>query len=487
MKFMTRGLMGLFLGFLTAALILAAATVFISALNDRKSGGRHGGGARERVFAVNVALVQPIRTTPIIETFGEVISGRTLELRAASTGTLVQMSDNFREGGIVKKGALLFQTDPATASANAKLSQAELDEAKVELNEANEALGLARDELRAAERQYELRQQAQARQLSLRERGIGTEAALETAALSASTAEQAALVKRQALANAKARISRAKIAMTRRQINHKETLRILAVTSVIAKFDGVLSDVTGDLGALVNANERLARLIDPNALEVAFRISNTEFNNLAGKGQTLKQTKVIVKFGGFDEQILATVDRVSAAVGEGQTGRELYASLDGGRVATVRPGDFVTVRLEEPALDNVAVLPATAVSAIGEALVLSENDRLEAVKVDILRKQGDEIIVAIGALAGREIVLQRAPQLGAGIKVVPRRGGSSQGDAQETVETVQITDDMRQKMITFVQSSKKIPAKTKQNILAKLNKSEIPKETYERIKSRMGG
>lgn len=487
MKFMTRGLMGLFLAALTAALILAAATVFMSALKDRQSGGRHSGSPRERVFSVNVIFVKPVRTTPVIETFGEVISGRTLELRAASTGALVQMSDSFREGGMVHKGDLLFQTDPATASANAQLSKAELEEAKAELSEANEALGLARDELRAAERQYELRQQAMERQKSLRERGVGTESALETAALSASAAEQAALVKRQALANAKARINRANIAVSRREINYQETLRILSETSVIAKFDGVLSDVTGDLGALVNANERLARLIDPSALEVSFRLSNAEFNRLAGNGQSINQAKVIVKFAGFDKPISARVDRVGAAVGEGQTGRELYASLDPNQIATVRPGDFVSVNLDEPVLENVAVLPATAASANGEVLVLGESDRLEAKIVTVLRKQGDEIIIAIGDLSGREVVRERAPQLGAGIKVEVRRDDSTALQTQKAVETVQISDEVRQKMIAFVQASKRMPDEVKQSILGKLRGPEIPKATYDRIKSRMGG
>ena len=421
MRFMIRGLFGLFLATITAALILAAVTVVVSALKDDPSDAGYGGGPRERTFAVNVAKVLPIKATPVIETFGEVISGRTLELRAASNGALVQMSDNFREGGVVQQDELLFQTDPATASANAKLSQAALDEAKAELTEANEALGLAGDELVAAEHQYALRQQVLTRQTSLRERGVGTETALETAALAASAAEQATLAKRQALANAKARINRAKIALSRSHINYTEAVRVLAETSVTAKFDGVLSDVTGDLGALVNAGERLAKLIDPNALEVAFRISNTEFNHITGSGQPIGQAKVTVRFVGISSEIPAIIDRVSAAVGAGQTGRELYASLYVDKVATVRPGDFVSVQLEEPALDNVAILPATAVSAAGEVMVLGQDDRLESLNVKVLRKQGDTVIVAIGKLSGREVVLDRAPQLGAGIKVDPRR------------------------------------------------------------------
>lgn len=434
MRFIIRGLFGLFLAGLTAALILAAATILSSAIKESQSDGGQKKHAQERTFAVNVATVQPIKATPVIETFGEVISGRTLELRAASGGALVKMADSFREGGVVQRGVLLFQTDPSTASANAQLSQAALDEAQVELNEAIEALVLAEDELVAAKEQYGLRQLVLKRQTSLRDRGIGTETALETAALAASAAQQAILSKRQALANAKARINRAKISLSRSNINFNEAARILAETSVTAKFNGVLSEVTADLGTLVNPGERLALLIDPNALEVTFRISNMEFNHLTREGLSLSDAKVFVSIAGRDEVITANVDRVSAAVGEGQTGRELFASLSRDKIATVRPGDFVTVRLEEPALNNVAILPATAASAIGDVLVLGNDDRLEALRVVILRKQGDEIIVTTDGLSGREIVLERAPQLGAGIKVEPRRIDEGLPNAQSISE-----------------------------------------------------
>ena len=57
---------------------------------------------------------------------------------------------------------------------------------------------------------------------SLLKRGVGTEAAVETAELSASSAETQALSKRQAVANAKARINRAKTSLKRSTINLNE-------------------------------------------------------------------------------------------------------------------------------------------------------------------------------------------------------------------------------------------------------------------------
>ncbi|KAB7613962.1 HlyD family efflux transporter periplasmic adaptor subunit [Amylibacter sp. SFDW26] len=423
MKFMTRGLLGLFILTMTIALLATAASVMISALKDDGSAGRDR-AAKERVFSVNVLTLKSGEATPIIATFGEVLSGRTLELRAASGGALVQVAPNFREGGVVKKDDLLFQTDPATRSADAQISQTQLDEAVAELEDAEGALILAQDELVAVEHQLKLRQQAIARQKSLLDRGVGTESGMEDAELAASSAQQQILATRQSIANAKARIKRSEIELARSRINNSEAQRELSNTSIYAKFDGVLSDVTSVLGGLVNANERLATLIDPNALEVSFRISSIQYNRLVSNTQNLKDIVVLITADGGDP-IPAHIDRVSAAVGEGQTGRVLIAALDAGAVKTLRPGDFVSVSVEEPALQDVAVLPSTAASATGEILLLSDDDRLEEASVDILRKQADEIIISIGQHEGREVITERAPQLGAGIKVEPKRAGQA--------------------------------------------------------------
>jgi len=423
MKFMARGLLGLFILTLTFALLASAAFVMISAFKDDGSNGRNR-TAKERVFTVNVVTLENGEATPIITTFGEVISGRTLEVRAASGGALVQVAPNFREGGVVQQDTLLFQTDPANSSANAQLSQTQLDEAGAELLDAQNALLLAQDELVAVEDQLRLRRQAIERQQSLLQRGVGTESGLEEAELAASLAQQQILTSRQAIANAQARIKLSEIELARSRINNSEAQRELNNTSVYAKFDGVLSDVTSVLGGLVNANERLATLIDPSALEVSFRISSTEFNRIVATGKPLQDISVFIT-AEDGKAIPAHINRVSAAVGEGQTGRVLIAALDAGAVATLRPGDFVSVSVEEPVLQNVAVLQSTAASATGEILLLSDDNRLEEVYVQILRKQADEIIVAVGAYKGREVVRERAPQLGAGIKVNPRREGQA--------------------------------------------------------------
>jgi hypothetical protein len=482
MRFFRRGLFGLFLTALTVGLLLAGVYIFQNAQNEREA--RKGPrGERERSFTVNVMPIEIGTIAPELIAFGEVVSGRTLELRTASGGALVEMSPNFREGGAVSKGDLLFATDPASATATLALAQTELREAEAELDEAREALLLSNDELKAAERQFALRMQAADRQKNLLKRGVGTESALENAELSASSAETSALGKRQGVANAKARINRAQTGLTRREINVSEAERKLNDLTVNAGFDGVLTNVSGDLGGLTNANERLGELIDPHALEVSFRISSAQFANLAGAQGGIEAAKVNVFFTGLSEPIPATVERSSAAVGEGLTGREIFARLTGDQVGSVRTGDFVTVKISEPALDGVAQIPATAANAAGEVLVVGEDNRLSAANVTILRKQGDNIIVRARGITGQNIVTQRAPQLGAGILIVPRDATAK--TVLKDPEGVKLTAEQQAKMIAFVKGGA-MPDPVKERMLKRIETGTIPQRMYDRLSESMG-
>ncbi|MEM6618829.1 MAG: HlyD family efflux transporter periplasmic adaptor subunit [Pseudomonadota bacterium] len=482
MRFLTRSFLGLFLLTVTAGFLAMAVRVTYDSAQQAQARNGGGGGGRERVFTVEVTPITLGTATPEIATFGEVISGRTLELRAASGGEIVELSKNFREGGFVEEGDVLFQTDPANAQSRLAIADNELAEALADLADAEGALVLAKAEVAAAEAQLKLRQRSMQRQDDLRARGVGTDTAMESAELQVSSARQALLAKQLAEANAKARIARGETMVGRRQINRDEAARLLADTTVRADFNGVLSDVTAVLGRLVNANEKLGNLIDPDALEVSFRVASDEFRALGDGGRDLAAARVTVVAGGWDS-LPATIDRVSAAVGEGRTGRELFAKLGQTSLLSVRPGDFVSVRVEEPPLENVARIPATSANSGGEVLLVGPDNRLEMAVVNILRRQGDDLIVRADGLAGRKLVLSRAPQLGQGIRVNPREPG---GSVLEERQMVTLDPARRAALVAAVEAATRMPPEARQRILGALAREEIPAEMIARLEARIG-
>lgn len=489
MRFLRNSLIGVFLLSVTLGLIALAGNVVYSALQERWAREAPARPARERVIAVNVVTVEPTTVSPVLSTFGEVRSQRTLDVRAATGGAVVWVSEAFEDGGSVGAGDLLLQIDPADAQSALDLARAALAEAEADLRGAVRSLTLARDDLVAAQEQARLRERALTRQRDLLQRGVGTEAAIETAELAAASARQSVLSRRQAVAQAETRIDQARTSLQRQEISVAEAERRLADTEIYAQFAGVLSDVSVVEGGLVSPNERVAQVVDPQALEVSFRVSTSQYVRLLDETGRLEGLPVSVSLDvmGADIKTAGAISRESAAVGEGQTGRLIFARLE--EAAGFRPGDFVTVRVQQDPLEGVTLLPATAVDPAGRVLVVGEDERLSEETVEVLRRQGDEVIVRARALTGREVVAERTPLLGAGIKVRPVRpvaSGEAEAAAAEP-DMVELDPERRARLVAFIEGNQFMPADAKERVLAQLRQDRVPAQMIERIESRMGG
>ncbi|MGR3503155.1 efflux RND transporter periplasmic adaptor subunit [Pseudaestuariivita sp.] len=486
MRVFRQALTGLFLLGVTVALMAWAAGTVRDAVQARISEEPRERPARERVFAVNVTEAVPGREVPQLITFGEVQSRRTLDLRTAAGGTVVALSENFVEGGQVKAGEVLVEIDPTDAELARQRVASDLLDAEAAVRDADRALALARDELAAGEEQVALRETALDRQNQLSARGVGTTANREAAELALSSARQSALARRQALAAAEARVDQAATSLARTQIAVAEAERRLGDLTLTARFDGTLTGVSLVEGGLVQANSEVGQLIDPSALEVSFRVSTAQYARLLDEAGQLRQAEVRATLDVFGTDLTATgtLSRDSAAVEEGQTGRLIFARL--GAAPGFKPGDFVTVTVDEPALDRVVRLPAAAIDASERVLVVGAEERLEEREVVLLRRQGDDILVRAQGLAGAQVVSERSPVLGAGIKVRVLQTGPDTNVPEEP-QTIALTDERRAKLKAFLEGNTRMPAEVRDRMLAQLDAPEVPARMVERLESRMGG
>lgn len=484
MRFLRRSLTGVFLLAVTLALVAWAGEMVRGAVVARMNEEPRSFPQRERVLAVNVVTLTPQSIVPELTAFGELRSQRTLDLRSATGGTVLSASEALVEGGAVQQGQLLLRIDPVEAQAALDRVRADLQDAQAEVRDAERALVLAEDELTAARAQATLRDQALARARDLETRGVGTAAAVETAELAASAAQAAVLTRRQALASAQARIDQAQTRLARAEISQAEAERAVADTEVYAAFDGTLADVTISPGGRVTANERFAQLVDPTQLEVSFRVSTSQYARLLDDAGALTKAPIVVTLdvSGVNLRAEGQVTRESAAVAAGQTGRLLFAQLE--TAPGFRPGDFVTVRINEPALNNVAMVPATAVAADQTVLIVDEEERLRVADVTLLRRQGDDVIIGIGDNAGATIVAERSPLLGEGIKVRPITPDGAEVAAAEPA-MMTLDAERRAKLIAFVNEGR-MPDDVKARIIGQLEEEQVSSETVTRLEARMG-
>lgn len=491
---------GLAIGGVALALIVVAAGVVYQAY---EAGGAPGTvrTPKEKAYSVEVGTLIAETVTPVITSYGHLVSGKTLELRSAVAGPLIELSPNFRDGGVVSKGEVLFRIDPSKLESALSFAEADVAEAKADLAESKAALELAKLEADAAQSQLDLRIQAATRQEDLRSRGVSTETDVEAASLARAAAEQTLVNRRQVVAAADARMAQAEITIARRETSLVDAERALEDATVTAPFDGIISAPDAAAGRLVSANEMLGTLIDPTEMEVSFRVTNMQFSRLLNDAGTLRKAdvKIIIQSGKSSSEAAATLDRAGAEVGDGQIGRLVYARLTEPDPRLVRPGDFVTVEIPERPLSDVASIPSSAATADGRILLIDDNNRLEEFEATPVRNQGDTLLVT-DVPFGRQYVLARAVQLGAGIGVTPvevTKTAPAEAIEQETAptsatppvapepDTIALDDTRRAAIIDFINASTSMKPEMREKFLEELSRPDVPRATVEKFEQKI--
>jgi RND family efflux transporter MFP subunit len=490
MRFLRQAMLGVLLAALSVGALGWAGSAVWRAVTATMGDDGTDRPRREIAAAVRAVTVRPGPAEPVIEAFGVLRGTRTLDLRAAVGGAVIELSDPFRDGVAVQAGQVLVRIDPAEAEAALATARTDLADAEAAERDARRNVELAREDLAVTREQAELRAAALARQTDLDERGVGSAASVETAALAAAQARQAVVGRRQALAQAQAALDQATTAAARARIALSEAERRLADTTLHAPFDGVLSDVAVTTGARVSVGELLVQVVDPDALEVAFRLSTAQFARLGADAAALADRPVTVTLdpGTAGAHGTASDLRVSPVVADGQTGRELFARLD--QTAGLRPGDIVTVTLSEPPLADVAALPSAAVDSDGGVLVIGADNRLSVARVDIVRRQGNVVLARAGDLAGAQIVADRSPALGAGLLVEIIGTADPQpvsaGPATDGV-MLELTETRRAALLRRVEADTTLSSADRDRMRAALQADRVPATLVRRIEDDRGG
>jgi membrane fusion protein (multidrug efflux system) len=238
------------------------------------------------------------------EWVGTTVGYVTSQIRAQVSGALV--SQNYKEGTLVKTGNLLFQIDPrsyqnAVEEAKAKLRQAEaqveqtksqLDAAKAQVEQAKAQVAQATATVARAEAQEHKTALDVTRYTPLAKTGAVSQQELDdaiqnnlsnkaqvTAARANVEVTQANVLQAQAQAKqAQANIARAQADAGAAKASLDEAQLNLSFTKIIAPIDGIAGIKNIDLGDIVNQNQTVLTTVSSvDPLYVQFQISEQEY------------------------------------------------------------------------------------------------------------------------------------------------------------------------------------------------------------------
>jgi len=323
----------------------------------------------EKVWPVAAISVEYKDVTPNLELFGEITSARRSELRVSVGGQVVEVGENFKKGGVVKKGELLLIIDDFEYQ-NAVIEE----QAKYEI--------LNRDFERAEE-------------LYLKN------------SISEQFKDNAMLEK------------------TQQEITLAEAQKDLRDTKLFAPYDGVINSVEASLGKQVSTfNDKVGEVIDIKNLEVRFSLSKAQYGRLLEDDQAVIGRAVAIHWiaGNQIFDFEAEISRTGAEIKSNTGGIDIFATLffDESEFSLIRPGAFVRLSVTDKTYNQVISVPNTAVYD-DEYIFIILNDRLVKRLVVVMGYDGTNTLIKADSTneikVGDLIMVNQLREAGEGVKV----------------------------------------------------------------------
>ncbi|WP_029041628.1 efflux RND transporter periplasmic adaptor subunit [Cucumibacter marinus] len=402
--------------------------------------------AFERSFTVTAVDAQPVTVRPSITAFGEVLASRAVDIRAQVGGQIQSVSPNLLPGGEVETGEELVTVDRFDYESTLADAEAGLAQARLGLVESREALSREQVNLELAQTQLDAAEADLQRAETLLEGGSITEQALQESRLIVAQRRQAVRQSQSAVATQETAIERQQSAIRTAQLVAERAQRSLDNTTITAPFDGVVVSANAAMGGAVTTNEVIGRIYDRDALEVRFTLSDDEYGRLTRDGLIGRTIEARWDIEPDPVVLTGAITRTGAEIDAATGGVTVFASLEGEADAGIRPGTFVAISVEGPALEGVLRLPEMAVYDNDHVFIIVDG-ALQSVPATVVARDAGQVLIRADIEPGTRIATTRLAQAGDGVKVRvegdepqfgreggPGRPGAEGGDAGEGSE-----------------------------------------------------
>lgn len=335
---------------------------------------------------VRVWAAQPSTVQMTTVTHGTVMPRTQSELIPEVSGRVIAVSPAMVSGGFFEQGQTLFEID-------------QLDY-EVALEQARAALASAGSELINAQKAHE-------RQLDLAKRQ------------SASQSQQDDAQNRLNFALASQREARARLSRAERD---------MARTKITAPYDGRVRSEQVDIGQFVNRGTPVASIYAIDAAEVRLPIHDEELAYLdlplAGEVDESPATAVLrARFAGADHTWEGKIVRTEGELDPQTRMINVVAKVESPYKQINKPplavGLFVEAEIMGRQIDNVFVVPRSALQANNQIYVLNAENRIEFRDVEILRIIDEEVYLTAGLSRGEIVCISTLSNAVEGILVIP--------------------------------------------------------------------
>lgn len=325
---------------------------------------------------VEVIEIQPQTVELHIEAQGTVTPRTESDLVAEVAGRITWVSPNLAAGGFFERGEVLARIDST--------------DYELAVERARAAVTRAESELALAETHLERRQ-------SLAERGVVSAAALDEA------------INTERVAGAAFRDARAALGQAHRDLER---------SSVVAPFAGRVREKRVDVGQFVGRGVGVARIYAVDYAEVRLPISDAEaafvdlpigYRGETGDGpgpEVLLRARFAGREYTWKGHIVRTEGEIDPRTRMIQTVARIHDPYGRGAHLERPPlavGMFVSAEIRGRRLENVVVLPRSALRGRDQVVVVDAERRLRLRSVRVLRKERERLMIDAGLAPGDRV------------------------------------------------------------------------------------
>ncbi|MDV7142716.1 biotin/lipoyl-binding protein [Tropicimonas sp. TH_r6] len=385
----------------------------ISGEDRRPPRPRKEASARTEVSVVTPA---PSAITPVSTVYGQISAPNRVTLIPSASGRIVEVLDGLRDGARVTTGDLLLRLDDTEAALSLREAEAALASAETTRKERRRNITEAQETLALLGELLALKEAELDRTNALIEKGTYSPNLLETSRAALLAARQSVSQGEAALAASRDLARQAEIAVDQATLAVESAETTLADHALIAPISGIFSGERPIAGQHLS-DSSIGTLVDMDSLEIRLDLTQAVLSRITGPEGGLLALPITATRPGSEVSAPGRLDRLTIADASDDSDQSIaIARLTSTRTAGLRPGDFVEVQITEPTLDDLLSVPASSVLPDDSVLAVTEGV-LERLPALVLRRQGERVILATQALAGREILLLPGGELQAGMRV----------------------------------------------------------------------
>jgi multidrug efflux pump subunit AcrA (membrane-fusion protein) len=409
------------LKYLSAVVLLVSLAVFASSCGGSKANVRKDEAAAAPVV-VEVSTTAAIqRDLPrFFEATGSLAGDQETEVSPSIAGKVVAIGVEL--GTYVRTGQMIVRLDDVDLKLRVEQAQAQLDQAKAALRQAEEKVGLRPGqkfdpervpEVAAARVAYELAEKNLRRAEKLIESGDVARSFYDE---QRATRDQ--LKEQYGAALSKARQDFAAVAKARADVANAESQiglarRNLSYALVYSPINGYVAERVADLGEYVAPNTKVATVVRINPLRIRIDIPEQAIPEVK-----VGQSVSITTSAWPDKHFSGTIARISPNVSANSRTLTVEAEIanpDG----VLKPGQFATVRILEPRPVPAVLVPARAVkteSGVSRVFVIKDGHALQRL-VQLGQTESDLVEIKSGVAPGELVATSNIEQLSDGVAV----------------------------------------------------------------------